>query len=79
MFFLPASYVFHVPEVDIYVKTKKVWGGKFYVMFSEKKNISFFLMSIILKRKLDFVVYQSFLIKRIKKYCSAWVGEIKQD
>lgn len=40
--FLPASYVFHVPEVDIYVKTKKVWGGKFYVMFSEKKNISFF-------------------------------------
>ncbi len=42
MFFLPASYVFHVPEVDICVKTKKVWGGKFYVMFSEKKNISFF-------------------------------------
>ena len=37
--FLPSSYVFHVPEVDIYVKTKKVWGGKFYVMFSEKKNI----------------------------------------
>ena len=31
------DYVFHIPEVNIYMYTKKQWGGKFLVMFSDKK------------------------------------------
>lgn len=81
--FLPTSYVFHVPEVDIYVKTKKVWGGKFYVMFSEKKNISFFSNVDYIEMETGFcgvsIMFDKENKKNIAVYAEGKLNKINQE